>query len=148
MKNYFLAILLASYISAAGTLSARVFEDQFGRIINAELVSHTGDESENVTIKGALSVAGTTTMADTNMSSTTAGSVVVSNTLSVAGLTTTNTITSSDIVAATLSVQSNTSLNHTVTNSLSVNNAIVKNFRSKYSSYWKIWKWYVSKVTK
>ena len=51
MKNYFLAILLASYISAAGTLSARVFEDQFGRIINAELVSHTGDESENVTIK-------------------------------------------------------------------------------------------------
>ena len=26
-------------------------EDQFGRIINAELVSHTGNESENVTIK-------------------------------------------------------------------------------------------------
>ena len=51
MKNYFLAILLVSYISAVGTLSARVFEDQFGRIINAELVSHTGDESENVTIK-------------------------------------------------------------------------------------------------
>ena len=51
MKNYFLAILLVSYISASSTLSARVFEDQFGRIINAELLSHTGNESENVTIK-------------------------------------------------------------------------------------------------
>ena len=51
MKNYFLAIFIVSYISANITLSARVFEDQFGRIINAELISHTGNESENVTIK-------------------------------------------------------------------------------------------------
>lgn len=51
MKNYFLAIFIVSYISANITLNARVFEDQFGRIINAELVSHTGNESENVTIK-------------------------------------------------------------------------------------------------
>lgn len=38
-------------LSFNGIVSAKVFEDQFGRIINAELISHTGAEGENVTIK-------------------------------------------------------------------------------------------------
>ena len=38
-------------ISLGSIVSAKVFEDQFGRIINAELISHTGEEGENVTIK-------------------------------------------------------------------------------------------------
>ncbi|MEE2967483.1 MAG: hypothetical protein VX646_06355 [Verrucomicrobiota bacterium] len=38
-------------LSITGFVSAKVFEDQFGRIMNAELVSHTGAEGENVTIK-------------------------------------------------------------------------------------------------
>ena len=51
MKNFFLTAFIVSCITAPSSLIARVFEDQFGRIINAELVSHTGNESENVTIK-------------------------------------------------------------------------------------------------
>ena len=51
MKIILLTALLITFPVAQSTLIARVFEDQFGRIINAELVSHTGNESENVTIK-------------------------------------------------------------------------------------------------
>ncbi len=51
MKIILLTALLITFPVAQSTLMARVFEDQFGRIINAELVSHTGNESENVTIK-------------------------------------------------------------------------------------------------
>ena len=51
MKNFFLTAFIISCICAPSSLFARVFEDQFGRIINAELISHTGNESENVTIK-------------------------------------------------------------------------------------------------
>ena len=51
MKIFLLTAFIVSCITAPSSLFARVFEDQFGRIINAELVSHTGNESENVTIK-------------------------------------------------------------------------------------------------
>ena len=51
MKKFLLTAFIVSCITAPGSLFARVFEDQFGRIINAELVSHTGNDSENVTIK-------------------------------------------------------------------------------------------------
>ena len=49
IKNIVLTFTLL--LSITGFISAKVFEDQFGRIMNAELVSHTGAEGENVTIK-------------------------------------------------------------------------------------------------
>lgn len=49
IKN--LVLIFTLLVSFGGFVSAKVFEDQFGRIINAELVSHTGEEGENVTIK-------------------------------------------------------------------------------------------------
>ena len=49
VKNLVLTFTLL--LSITGFVSAKVFEDQFGRIMNAELVSHTGAEGENVTIK-------------------------------------------------------------------------------------------------
>jgi len=46
-----LVLIVTLFLSFSGFVSAKVFEDQFGRIINAELISHTGAEGENVTIK-------------------------------------------------------------------------------------------------
>ena len=51
MKINNLILILTILLSFNGIVSAKVFEDQFGRIINAELISHTGAEGENVTIK-------------------------------------------------------------------------------------------------
>ncbi len=49
IKN--IVLIFTVFVSISGFVSAKVFEDQFGRIMNAELVSHTGAEGENVTIK-------------------------------------------------------------------------------------------------
>ena len=51
MKINNLVLIFTILLSLGGIASAKVFEDQFGRIINAELISHTGAEGENVTIK-------------------------------------------------------------------------------------------------
>ena len=51
MKINNLVIICTILVSLGSIVSAKVFEDQFGRIINAELISHTGEEGENVTIK-------------------------------------------------------------------------------------------------
>lgn len=51
MKINNLVLIFTILVSLGGIVSAKVFEDQFGRIINAELISHTGAEGENVTIK-------------------------------------------------------------------------------------------------
>ena len=51
MKISSLVLICTIFSSLVGIVSAKVFEDQFGRIMNAELVSHTGAEGENITIK-------------------------------------------------------------------------------------------------
>ncbi|MEE3175914.1 MAG: hypothetical protein VX269_01000 [Verrucomicrobiota bacterium] len=51
MKINNLVLIISILVPFCGAVSAKVFEDQFGRIINAELVSHTGAEGESVTIK-------------------------------------------------------------------------------------------------
>ena len=51
MKVNNLVLIISILVPFCGAVSAKVFEDQFGRIINAELVSHTGAEGESVTIK-------------------------------------------------------------------------------------------------
>ena len=51
MKINNLVLIISILVPFCGAVSAKVFEDQFGRIINAELVSHTGAEGESITIK-------------------------------------------------------------------------------------------------
>ena len=51
MKISSLVLICTIFSSLVGIVSAKVFEDQFGRIMNAELISHTGAEGENITIK-------------------------------------------------------------------------------------------------
>jgi len=51
MKINNLVLIISILVPFCGAVSAKVFEDQFGRIINAELVSHTGAGGESITIK-------------------------------------------------------------------------------------------------